>query len=447
MRKKIFRNCQRRYVIHKNQLIDCLHTLIEEDILAKAMFIANYKEPDEAYFGGDIIAKLSENRFGVLVLFSARSDLEKVREQYSNQYQDFPLTTWFSQTECGQQLICELASLKKETGNSYAKVRQSYLKTQLQLKEAQNELVQKSSEYQRCISSLKSMKQEEAWLHQENTKQDQKVAALERELQDYTNALMETTQKIKTISDTISNLDLKLSDVIVQRDILLAEMNDIEGCMLDVTISLSQFSNLLKFSKKRKLRILKEEYHARLTVLKVRAEELNVLFVELEQQRVTDRETLAKKKQEREMLEKAIQKHTSSIAKLQKNFHTGKRMVDDGRSRMELMRHRLTMIEEQLQAVTNQVQEAKKKMVMVSQELLQSFFQNSFYFNENAKLYHSLFQQDKRLLETLFFYIPCMIASGTNAYQFFKENSFAETVLIYGFQPEKEDGKHHIVIE
>lgn len=380
-----------------------------------------------------------QGQAGVLVLFSARNELEKAVGQLaeSAQRELCPGSSLKELQDAAARLLQEIPA--EPDAGSFAMSRNLYLRTEQQLQERKAQLAARSGEYRRAAASLKSLKTSDSWLNRENTRQISRVTALEREVRDYSDAAGKAEENSTRLQQEIEQAQTQLHSFEQKVQDLEDEMLVLRQDSAELEKSLTLAARLFQHEKWKAAEAGSAEKRSRLLTLQQDHVEQQMQAARCSEQLESLRSALAKSRAEEKRLAAARQESADGLVRARNSYANGEKMFADSQERIRGLEKRIRAMEAPLAASEMQCEEAQAHELPAAGALLASLPACSGAIRSAlASGAAAVRMEDLPLefLKALYLLKPAVIAAGSNAARFYAESAARPgIVLIFGEKP------------
>jgi|GEM_PF-5734709 len=380
-----------------------------------------------------------QGQAGVLVLFSARNELEKAMDQLKEE-KELPC-----QGSNGKDLQDAAARLLQEVplderGRSYEMSRKLYLSTERQLQELKAQLAARSGEYRRAAASLKSMKTTDSWLSRENTRQIARVTAMEREVRDFSNARRKAEESSSRLQEGLKGVQAQLHSAEQKVQDLEDEMLVLRQDTAELEKSLTLSARLFSHEKWKAAEASSAEKRSRLLQLQQDHVEQQMQAARYGERMEALQQELDAGRAEEKRLAAARQESADALVKARNGYAGGEKMFADSQERIRDLEKRIRAMEAPLAESQIRYEEMQARELPAARALLMSLLACSSEIRGTlaaAAQAERLEDIAPELLRAIYILSPAVMAAGSNAARFYADSPQQPAVtLAFGEKPE-----------
>ena len=425
----------------KDRLIELLNEAVRDDTIAKAAFLAEFDDPEQAFIpaeGG--LSRLKKNGFGVAAAFENKNEMDKASVEVALSAAGYePLLAYDTasvQKACGRQLTSYPEHHSAELyEDAIIHFRESYAKVMA----ADKELVIKQSEMQRCSAALRCLYQEDSLLNKENKMRVSVIQSKEKEAISHRDAKRKAEEKISAIDEQLTDANVKLPKELAELEETEKKAAVLEQEIAELEKKTTFFGSL--FRKDRN--ILKADLETKRTELD-----------SLKKKREESLEDTQKLKLEIERLEEHARTHKSEAARMDSQFARAKDDLikaredySEGEKRFALSQDRiketkrkLSALEESCQLAQEADRIARNDALTSARRVLMAFLVSSKTYRSNLRKIANLKPEEipEAAFETVMFMTSVLFLDWSAAAEHLeKESGWKAACLIgYGTDPD-----------
>ncbi|MBQ9326911.1 MAG: hypothetical protein IJ225_00045 [Solobacterium sp.] len=408
----------------RGELNELYRRSLEADLVRKADLISAFPDPDHLFHNYTI---LTDQPFGVLVLFRDQEDLERFSPQGER----------CDDLDCLERLITKLQNYPAVRDEFFEEKRQAYLQVRSHYRYMISHPANTKREQQRLESEVKHASTQRAWLEKENTGRMERIRSLETEIERYETILEhlrseeDNTSRIEEAVEETRPLKLEIDEDTVRLNELAIRIEELrkEQELIDQALTPTTFR-------------LQEQEEQRLTGehdnLISRIEDNTAQLKQIEQRIEALKEEDRSRPQEDEVLE-TLGKSRERLEQVQGELDGGNTMVSNLNLKVEILAARLKSIKMETERLPEQQEGAYIAMVARAEELLNAWISCS-------KKLKRILEVDgisaRELLEAVFFaYGPlCSLEDGC---QYLDSTEVSlDTLLLYRTEEERAGFQH-----
>lgn len=384
-------------------------------MIEKADLIAGCASPEDAN------TRRTDSSVGLLVLFGSAADMDKSRGQFADQYHPESVKDFVDMQGMIREVLDRIPL--DETGKSYALSRTLYLKTEEDLQAKKTLKTNKQSEYRRAVTALKSLRTTDSWLNRENARQINKVTAMEREVRDYADARHKEEQKIQDNKTALEQLDHSLmnqEEVIQKLDHQILSLQQDLG---ELDRQVNAGNRVFQHARWVEWKAQQDSKRIELKQFQDTHLDSELALKKLQEERTQLSEALAASDTEITRLEQARSEAAKNLIKARQGYAGGEKMFADSQDRIHELEKRIRGLEAPLAQSEIDYNEALKRRLPSAFALLQGFVACSYTYRAKLNEIASLNGKEEctaGMISTVLFLVPALMASGTNAAEFFK---------------------------
>ncbi|MBQ9152618.1 MAG: hypothetical protein IJ130_02245 [Solobacterium sp.] len=429
--------------LSRDELISYLSDRVRDDTIAKAAFLAQYDNPDDA-FGESYgeIQRFMKTGFGVIAAFPSKDDMDKMSVEVALSAAGYEPVLAETPAALKNSIARTLNTYRAHNSlelyeDALSHFREAYTRSQ----ETEAELSVRMGEWKRCSAAMRSLKEEDSWLNRENKMRVTKIQEAEKQALAHQEAKRRAEETINTLGDQLTDANEKLPIGIAQ-----AEEAEKYAAQLETEIAALEKKNTFIGGLFRRDRN------------QIR-EDLAGKKQELEEVRKKKEESLEgtqKLQLEIERLEENVRTHKSEAAKMDSAFAVARdRLIKarqeytDGEKRFAISQDRIKETRRKMNALDESVRQLEEKnkaargdCLLTARRVLMAFLVSSEIFRDNLKQITKLADTDEipeGVLETVLFLAPALFVDWSVSEEVINEKTSDRigTLIAFGVTPDE----------